>query len=323
MESSRRQPRRDPSSPLTKKALWINLLLYPTHTFPTAAAPVLVGIGLAIHDHIFVLVPALVGFLASWLLHVGGVFIDNYELLRHHPENREHPELIEALQNGSLSLGVLRGAIVFCYVAAVATGPYLLQTAGPLVVAFGVIGVLASWSYAAGPFAYARLGLADPIFFLMFGVVAVGGTFYVQAAPAYLTTSNWLLVRQALPLDAFLLGLPVGALVTNVLLIDDIRDHQPDRDKGWRTGSVRFGIGWTRAEIAGLTVFAYLVPVWFWLGRGFRPWVLLTYLTVPQALAIARGVAKSERFEDLFPMTPKAAFLALAYAGLLALGIAL
>lgn len=323
MEPSRRQPGRDPSSPLTKKALWINLLLYPTHTFPTAAAPVLVGIGLSIHDHVLYLVPALVGFLASWLLHVGGVFIDNYELLRRHPENREHPELIEALQNGSLSLGVLRGAIVFCYLAAIATGPYLLQTAGPLVIAFGVIGVLASWSYAAGPFAYARLGLADPVFFLMFGVVAVAGTFYVQAAPAYLTTSSWLLVRQALPLDAFLLGLPVGALVTNVLLIDDIRDHQPDRDKGWRTGSVRFGIDWTRAEIAGLTVFAYLAPLWFWLGLAFSPWVLVTYLTAPQALAVARGVAKSERFEDLFPMTPKAAFLALTYASLLALGIAL
>ena len=323
MEPSTRQPRRDPSRPLTKKALWVNLLLYPTHTFPTAAAPVLVGVGLAIHDHVLFIVPALVGFLASWLLHVGGVFIDNYELLSRHPENREHPELIEALQNGTLSLAVLRGAIVFCYLAAIVTGPYLLHTAGPLVIAFGIIGMLASWSYAAGPFAYARLGLADPIFFLMFGVVAVAGTFYVQAAPAYNTTASWSLVRQALPLDTFLLGLPVGALVTNVLLIDDIRDHQPDRDKGWRTGAVRFGIHWTRAEIAGLTVFAYLAPLWFWLGRGFSVWVLLTYLTVPQALTVAREVARRERFEDLFPMTPKAAFLALAYAGLLAVGIAL
>lgn len=86
---------------------------------------------------------------------------------------------------------------------------------------------------------------------------------------------EWHVVWEALPPDAFILGLPVGALVVNVLLIDDIRDHEPDRDKGWRTGAVRFGVNWTRAEIVLLTVFAYIAPFWFWLGRGYSAWVLL------------------------------------------------
>lgn len=308
---------------LTRRELWINLLLYPTHTLPTAAAPVLVGLGLAIHDGVFHLVPALIGFVASWLLHVGGVFIDNYELLVRHPENREHPELIEAIEKGTLSLAVLRGAILFCYVAAILTGPYLLHVAGFAVVAFGLLGVVASWAYASGPLAYARLGLADPIFFLMFGIVAVAGTYYVQAAPVFLSPAQWYFVPAALPLDALLLGLPVGALVTNVLLIDDMRDLLPDRGKGWRTGAVRFGLTWNRAEIVALSAFAYLVPFWFWLGRGFSLWVLLPLLTLPRAVTVARTICTTERFEALFPMTPKASFLALYYGALLALGIAL
>ncbi len=60
---------------------------------------------------------------------------------------------------------------------------------------------------------------------------------------SYLSPSNWLSAAQALPLNAYVLGLPVGALVVNVLLIDDMRDRVHDRAKGWRTGSVRFGIG--------------------------------------------------------------------------------
>ncbi len=52
------------ASPLSRRELWVRLLLYPTHTLPTAAAPVLVGIGLAIHDHVFAPLPALVGFFA-------------------------------------------------------------------------------------------------------------------------------------------------------------------------------------------------------------------------------------------------------------------
>jgi 1,4-dihydroxy-2-naphthoate polyprenyltransferase len=153
--------------------------------------------------------------------------------------------------------------------------------------------------------------------------VAVVGTYYVQAAPHELSPLNWYLVHAALPADAFILGLPVGALVTNVLLIDDIRDHAPDRRKGWRTGAVRFGVGWNRGEIAALTVFAYLAPFWFWLGRGFSPWVLLPLLTLPQAISVVRTVATRDRFEDLFPMTPKAAYLSLAYAVLQAIGLAL
>jgi 1,4-dihydroxy-2-naphthoate octaprenyltransferase len=131
-------------SPLSRRELWVSLLLYPTHTLPTAAAPVLVGIGLAVHDHVFAVLPVLVGFLASWLLHVGGVFIDNYVLLVRHPENREHPELIEALEKGTLSLPVLRGAIAFCFVAAMLTGPYLLSVGGFLVVVFGIFGIASS-----------------------------------------------------------------------------------------------------------------------------------------------------------------------------------
>jgi 1,4-dihydroxy-2-naphthoate octaprenyltransferase len=307
---------------VSRRRIWINLLLYPGHTLPTAAAPAVVGMGLAVHDHVFAFLPAFAGFLASWLIHVGGVFTDNYELLTRTPQVREHPELNEALEEGTLTRFGLKCAIFACFALALVTGPYLLKVAGFLVVVFGILGLVTSWAYAGGPFAYARLGLADPIFFLMFGVVAVVGTYYVQAAPHDLSPFNWYFVRTALPLDAFILGLPVGGLVTNVLLIDDIRDHKPDKEKGWRTGAVRFGIGWNRAEILILTVFAYLAPFWFWLGRGFSPWVLLPLLTLPQAITVTRIVWTSEGFEDLFPMTPKAAFLSLGYGALLAIGIA-
>lgn len=319
-----RQPRPGSKSvSLSQRELWVNLLLYPTHTLPTAAAPALVGLGLAIHDHVFLFLPAFVGFVASWLLHIGGVFFDNYELLVRHPENREHPELIEAIEKGTLSLGVLRGAIALCYIAAILTGPYLLHVAGFTVVVFGLLGVVSSWAYAAGPLAYARLGLADPIFFVMFGIVAVAGTYYVEAAPFYLSASHWYFVPAALPLKALVLGLPVGALVVNVLLIDDIRDRLPDGEKGWRTGAVRFGLGWNRVEVVVLTILAYLLPFWFWLGLGFSPWILLPLLTVPRAITIAHTVCTTERFEKLFPMTPKGAFLSLYYGLLSGVGIAL
>ena len=63
-------------------------------------------------DGVFAPVPVLVGFLGSWAIHVAGLFTDNHELLRLHPHVVEHPELTEAVRNGTLRLSTLRAAVV-------------------------------------------------------------------------------------------------------------------------------------------------------------------------------------------------------------------
>ena len=293
----------------SRRNIWIDLLLYPTHTLPTAAAPVLVGAGLAIHNGVFAAVPVALAFAASWFVHVAGVFTDNHRLLAEHPDVREHPELSEAVENGTLTLSGLAGAIIACLVLAALFGSYLVATVGVAALFLGILGAVASLGYSVGPFSLTKLGIADIAFFLMFGVVAVAGIYYVQAG--------------TLPLSAFVAGLPVGAIVTGVLLIDDIRDRDFDKLKGWRTRPVSFGLGWTRVEFTLLMAFAYLAPLWFWLGLGFSAWVLLPLLTLPVAVTITRTVCATVDFKKLFPMTPKTATLAFAYALLLGAGIAM
>lgn len=307
----------------SRRDIWVRLLLYPGHTLPTAAAPVAVGVGLAKHDGVFAALPALLAFLGSWLIHVGGVLIDNHELLRRHPQVAEHPELLAAVADGTLRLPRLRAIAITCFAVGALPGVYLVALGGLPVIAIGIVGVSASLAYAGGPRPYARRGLADPFFFLMFGVVAVVGTYYIQAASHAGGAWRWLLVPSALPLSVFLVGLPVGALVTNVLVIDDIRDRAFDAAKGWRTGAVRFGLRWSRAEFSGLSAFAYLAPLLFWRGLGLDAWVLLPLLTLPEAVAAVRAVSTHDSTAELLPWTPRASRLSLFYAVLLAAGIAL
>jgi 1,4-dihydroxy-2-naphthoate polyprenyltransferase len=305
-----------------RRDIWVDLLLYPGHTLPTAAAPVIVAVGLAVHDNVFAPAPLLLAFLASWLIHVGGVFTDNYVLISQHSDLPEHPELLAALKNGTLTLRGLKRAVVACFVVAVLPGPYLLYVAGLPVVVLGAIGIAASLGYSLGRYSMTKLGIADPLFFIMFGVVAVAGAYYVQAAPAYGASAGSLFVPQALPFDAFVLGLPAGALVTNVLLIDDMRDRSFDALKGWRTGPVRFGLNWTRREFLALIVLSYIAPFWFWLGLGFSPWVLLILLTLPEAIAVTRVICTCDQLKKLRPMTARTARLALDHSVLLGIGIA-
>jgi 1,4-dihydroxy-2-naphthoate octaprenyltransferase len=301
----------------SRREIWTRKLLYPGHTFPTAAAPVIVAIGLAYHDGVFALVPALAALLAGWLIQFAGVVTDNYQNLVQQPEDREHPELVNAIRTGLLTLSGLKATIIACYALALLAGVYLVLVGGAPVVVIGLASILASWAYSAGPWPVGRHGWADPLFFVFFGIVSVMGTYYVQAA-AVLGVSNW---TAGLPLSALVMSLPVGALITNILIIDDIRDRDFDLHKGKNTIAVRFGRTWSRVEFIAFMCFSYLMPFWFWLGLGFGAWVLLPLLSLPFAYLITRAVCTLDQFVDLVPMTPRAAQLVVGYSVLLAAGL--
>lgn len=305
-----------------RRDIWVRLLLYPGHTLPTAAAPVVVGTGLAIHDGVFAPLPALAALIGSWMIHVGGVFLDNHELLRRHAGVVEHPELTAAVQDGRLRLPVLRRAIAACFGLSLVPGVYLVAIGGSFALWLGAIGVIASIGYAGGRWPYTRWGLADPLFFLMFGVVAVVGTWYAQAVAHLPAVPSLAEAWQLLPGNAFLVGLPVGALVTCVLVIDDLRDHEFDRGKGWRTPAVWFGPRGSRFEFTALVAFAFVAPVFSWLLLDLGPWQLLPLLTLPAAIGVTRRVRSAARREELVPMTPRMAMVGAVYALLLGLALA-
>ncbi|HTW35752.1 MAG TPA: UbiA family prenyltransferase [Rhizomicrobium sp.] len=309
-----------PASAVTQRRIWLDLLLYPTHSLPTAAAPVVIAVAVAFRHHLVSLLPALLGFVASWFVHIAGLFYDNYELLVRYPDNREHPELVQAYWDGDLTSSSLARAIIACLVLALLTGPYLWAVAGWPVAMFGLIGIVASLSYAGGPLAYARFGLSEIVFFAMFGVVGEVGIYYVQAASVL---GAWRQALATLPPEIWVLGLPAGALCVNILLIDDMRDREADAAKGWRTGAVRFGPRWARAGCVVTTCFAYAAPLLFWRAFGFSAWILLPWVTLPLAIWILRTLYTTLRLEDLEPVTPRGAFLVFFYSAFLAVGVAI
>jgi len=166
-------------------------------------------------------------------------------------------------------------------------------------------------------------GLADPLFFAMFGIVAVAGSYYIQWAAVHSAASHGLDAIVQLPWDIFLIGLPVGALVTNVMLIDDIRDRHFDAVKGWHTFAVRFGLPGIRGEYLALSALAYVLPLAFWLWLDVSAWIFLPLLTLPMSYKIWRAVSTLDQTRDLLSMSPRASYLSLSYAALLALGVAI
>jgi len=301
---------------------WLPLLLHLAHSLPAAAAPVLVGAAFAYHNHVFSIVPVVLGLLASWFIHVGGLYLENYWMLTAHAPLREHPELASAVDAGTLSLRTLRRLTAAWFVLGALSGAYLIRYAGVMAPVLGLVGTIASASYCAGRYSQVRLGIADPVFFVMFGIVAVAGTYYCEAAQFFAQPVGWRVVVEALPWQVCVIGLPIGAIITNVMVVDDLSDIDVDTAKHWKTRPVVWGAAGGRAEYVVLTVFAYALPFWFWRGLGLGPWMLLPLLSLPLAIWTTRLVFVTP-LKDVEPVSAKTAGVAFCYAVLLSAGLVL
>jgi 1,4-dihydroxy-2-naphthoate octaprenyltransferase len=307
---------------VSRRDVWVGMLLYPRHTLPTAAAPVLVAAGLARHAGVFALLPALAAFLAGWLVQLGGVIADNYHNVVRHADDREHPAFIHALRAGVVTLGDLRRTIAACYLAAILAGTYLVYVGGLPALVVGVASIAASLAYSSAPYPLGDHALGDPLFFVFFGVVSVAASYYVQAAAVLGGPFPLGVAAGTVTIHVLVASLPVAALTTNILVIDNIRDFDFDREKGETTLAVLIGPGWSRVEYVALLVLAYAVPLWFRTRPGFGPWVLLPLLSAPYAALVAWWVIRARTHDELIPMTPQAGQVLLAYAALLAIGFA-
>lgn len=135
------------------------------------------------------------------------------------------------IQTGILSpAGMARLGITLIAIATLA-GLALFVERGPMVIAFGVVGILLGVLYSLGPVKLASLGLGELAVGIAFGVLPVTGAAWLQGAP----------------IDAALIlfSIPVGAWVENILLNNEVPDIDADEAAGKRTIPVRFGLAAT------------------------------------------------------------------------------
>jgi len=241
-------------------------------TLPVSIAPVLVGSAVAIAEGGGRLGPALAAGLGALLLQIGSNLAND---VFDHEKGADGDDRLgppRAAQLGLLAPRALRLAMFGVFAAAAVVGLYLFAVAGWPVLAVGLLSIAAAIAYTGGPWPFGYHGLGDPAVFLFFGIIAVVGTAFVQTG--------------TISALAFAASLPIGAIATAILVVNNLRDIESDRRAGKRTLAVRIGASATRVEWLGLIAFAYGMPLVLWLGFGASAWVLLAIATLPWARSL-------------------------------------
>jgi 1,4-dihydroxy-2-naphthoate octaprenyltransferase len=239
-------------------------------TLTVSLSPVVVGSAVAWHDSgVLLWLPLLAAALGAAFIQIGtNLFNDVGDFLRGtDTPGRLGPK--RAAAEGWLSAQAIRAGAWLAFALAFLCGIYLVWHGGWPIVAIGLCSLAAGWAYTGGPKPIAYGPLGEVFVFLFFGLVAVGGSYYLQTLD----------LRAGALLAAALVGLHAAAVIT----VNNYRDHDGDAANGKNTLAVRLGRPATRHLYAAQMLAPYLLlPLLADLGWP----ALLPLLSLPLALRL-------------------------------------
>ena len=248
------------------------------YSLTASVTPVVAGTAAAVHDGYFDPLVFLATLAGAAAIQAGTNMVNDYY---------DHARGVDTgtsigpgglIQHGLLSPGAVLAGGMGLFAAAAALGLWLVTVAGwPLLVA-GALSVLAGYAYTGGPRPLGYIGLGDLVVFVFMGPVIVLGAYFVEA--------------HRLGAAAWWTSLPLAALVTAILVVNNLRDLDGDRRAGKRTFATLIGDRATRIEYTALVLLAYAGIVAGVAARGLPPTALAALLTIPQAASLCRRMGR-------------------------------
>lgn len=284
-------------------------------TLPLALASILVGAALAVWAGKFDCITTFLALLTTVLLQILSNFANDYGDYVKGSDTAERIGPLRAIQKGAITGEQLKRALFVVGALSLISGgllvAYAYQTWQDLLafVGLGVLAIIAAITYTVGKKPYGYLGLGDVSVLIFFGLLAVLGTFYLQA--------------HYLPIDAIFPALGCGLFAVAVLNINNLRDINQDKLAGKNTLIVRIGSQNGRIYHLTLLVLAVICDLIFALN-AFQHWYsYLFLLTLPLLIKHGLFVYRHQDPNALRPLLGQMAGLALITNGLFALGIIL
>jgi 1,4-dihydroxy-2-naphthoate octaprenyltransferase len=276
-------------------------------TLPAGVAAVVVGSALAAADGVFRWDAFVVTLFAALAIQVGVNYANDLADAQKGADTEERIGPTRAVAAGLLTSGQMRRGIAVAFGLAAIAGVCLIWLAGWVILAIGIVSIIAALGYTNGPIPYGYYGLGEVFVFVFFGLVATVGTRYVY--------------DRAAPADAWMSGISMGLLAAAILVANNVRDIETDRVAGKRTLAVIFGRQPARWMYTMMVLVAYAVIAVAVAAGVLASWAMLTFVSIPLAVQPVRAIFTQTEGPPLIGVLKATARLQLVFAALLALGV--
>ena len=245
-------------------------------TLPAAASGVAMGSALAWYDGSFQTLPALAALIVALLLQIASNVANDVFDFERGADTPERLGPVRVTQAGLLTPTQVKFGLGIIIALAVLCGLYLASLRGWTVILIGAAAIISAVAYTGGPYPLGYHGLGDVFVFIFFGIAAVAGTYFVQAG--------------SVSVAAWWMSIPIGLIVTAILVVNNLRDLENDRKAGKHTLAVRLGALGTKWEYSLCLGFAYLLLPLLVFIKVIPVGGLLAWLSLPIAVRTLRVV---------------------------------
>ena len=262
-------------------------------TLPVSLAGVVMAWGFNFINHNFNLTPAILCLLFALLAQISSNFANEYYDFKSGLDRKGRDGHRRGVTEGDITPRAMKMATYGTLALACAVGCSLIYSGGWWLLPMGIVIALGAMAYSAGPYPLSRHGLGEVAVLFFFGIIPVTLTYYVQSL-------EW-------NIQVLFASISVGLMGANVLIVNNYRDHDDDKNVGKRTLAVIFG----RKVVANLYLFNgfiavalmagmwSLMPVWSWA-------IPVLYLVAHTAIWIQLNTRTGSRLNPLLGMTAMA-----------------
>ena len=219
-------------------------------TLPVSIAGVIAAMGVAKWEHRFTLLPAIICLVFAVLAQVTSNFANEYYDFKRGSDKKGRVGPRRGVTEGDITPRALRNVTFATLALACAVGCCLIPFGGWWLVPVGIAIAVFALAYSAGPYPLSYHGLGDVAVLVFFGLVPVNFTYYVHAG--------------AWSPFALLVSVAIGLMGVNVLLVNNYRDMEDDKEANKRTTVVIFGrkVAGSAYLISGYFAVFFLSPIW-------------------------------------------------------------
>jgi len=239
------------------------------HTLTASFIPVFVGSALSLQD-VSLNYPLLIAMMtASMLIQIATNIFNEYYDYRRGLDTKDSVGIGGAIVREGVSPQTVLFLALLLYFISALLGAYICIKTTWWIAVIGVVSMAVGYLYTGGPYPIAYTPFGEFFAGLFMGVVIILISFYIHTG--YIT------------IQSFLVSVPIAILIGAILMANNIRDLDQDKEKGRKTLAILVGKEMAIKVLAGMFIFSYLWIIFLVIVDYLPLLSLLAFISIPKA----------------------------------------
>jgi 1,4-dihydroxy-2-naphthoate polyprenyltransferase len=277
------------------------------HTLTAAFVPVCIGTVLALHETTIRISLFIAMLVASLLIQAATNMFNEYYDYKRGLDSPESVGIGGAIVREGMHPKTVLCLAIALFAVSTLIGVYICMNSSWWLALIGTICMAAGYFYTGGPvpIAYTPFGELAAGFFM--GMLIILISFFIQTGEVTKT--------------AILIATPIAILVGAILLANNIRDLDGDKEKGRKTLAILVGRNNAIRILAGMFAISFIWMAMLAFSHIVSFWTLLVFFSIPKAAAAAKGFIGKTKPIEMMPAMKATAQTNTQFGFLLTIGL--